>query len=295
MKNIKDAEIKYYCNACGELHIYCADGSWLYVTSFTDIPFQLQEIYQRYWREGGSGMLNYIAEVDGQPGLLLIAEYRVDDDGDNVQENSAWLSEMDDLYRKEVHPYAEKMETLLRSIGTLKTQIGIFIGEYSGILESHEVAVFLPKALGHIRIVRALYAINELNRGVPQDQIDATLRSEGMKEYRLSDEIRNYTMAWPLRISEDKRINPLRIKLSRSQDRQSRTVHIYTRMDPAKVARKIEASAEKTRKQMVAAHVTMRDEFGYLSVSALNDVAPGAWEFVSPGADGAHRLICQIK
>lgn len=80
MKDIIEARIKYYSNACGD--VFAPDIQDPRGPEFgpklldypSDLPKELYRLYMDYWTDALS-VLCYAVVLDCTPGLLLVAEY----------------------------------------------------------------------------------------------------------------------------------------------------------------------------------------------------------------------------
>lgn len=118
--------LKYWSNACGELHHY---GEYALIDE-AELPTELQRAYEDLWEEG-NGCLECLAEYDGKYYIALISEF------DNIYAIDEEVS-MDDLYNIATTNALKLYETKLFS-NTL-----LVIGKGTGNHECHEVCFLVP-------------------------------------------------------------------------------------------------------------------------------------------------------
>lgn len=122
--------IKYWCNACGELHHH---GK--FDISEDELPKPLRRAYNDLWEEGAAGCCTYLVETEEVGyGIALIAEY------DEYFGKTCGLT-MDGLFEallKDMEDLAAREELWCAHIYAL---------EYAGFDECHELAIVLPANL----------------------------------------------------------------------------------------------------------------------------------------------------
>ena len=283
MTDIKDRSITYYSNAAGDL--FHANGTPL--KSFIDLPIQLQEAYQRYWREGGSWMLNYLVRSNDDYGLALVSEWVLNiEPGESAEE---WRARMDKYFDEEIVPHAERLESLIHKI-TGKAEVSI--GRMTGDDGCHEIMVFIPtwgeNRPRHSEICRVLFAIDKFHVDLDEQEI---LSMTGLREYLASKEISEYSLEWPLNLKDEEKA-VLRKHLLRFRNIRRNElicVGVYTEMPQEETVRRIESTIREMQKKLREADggnarkvQDANSMFAYLYTSALNALFPGHWEkFIS--------------
>ena len=101
MQEIKSKQLQYYCNCIGEIH-KCGKRM---LDSVDELPQPLQYPYQAFWTDEWN-LCCYIVFLNGQPGILLCAEY----DDDYCQSQGIPI-EYDAQYAVLYH-YGERLEKL---------------------------------------------------------------------------------------------------------------------------------------------------------------------------------------
>ena len=101
MQEIKSKQLQYYCNCVGEIH-KCGKRM---LDSVDELPQPLQYPYQAFWTDEWN-LCCYIVFLNGQPGILLCAEY----DDDYCQSQGIPI-EYDAQYAVLYH-YGERLEKL---------------------------------------------------------------------------------------------------------------------------------------------------------------------------------------
>lgn len=116
--------IKYLTNGLGE------------DTGFKEIPPAAREWYD----EQIFGSLPYLAELDDQIGIMLIAEINHPEDGNGHQDRD-WMSRewLEASPEKIMGHLRKKADELAASLDFM-----VLIGDSTGFLECHEVTVFVP-------------------------------------------------------------------------------------------------------------------------------------------------------
>lgn len=121
--------IKYWCNACGELHHHGQED-----ISEEDLPKPLRRVYNELWEEGAAGCCTYLVEMKDGYGIALIGEY-------------------DENYAEECGLSMEELFTeLLKDMETLAANETLWCAhfyaqDYAGFDDCHELAIVLPANL----------------------------------------------------------------------------------------------------------------------------------------------------
>lgn len=122
--------IKYWCNACGELHHH---GK--FDISEEELPKPLRRAYNTLWEEGAAGCCCYLVETkEVGYGIALIAEY----DEYYAKECGLTMDEMFDMLLKDMESLAAYDALWCAHLYAL---------EYAGCNECHELAIVLPANL----------------------------------------------------------------------------------------------------------------------------------------------------
>lgn len=119
-------DLKYWCNACGELHHY---GD--YDIQESDLPEELQRAYHDLWEEG-SGSLCYLVEYKGEYMVALINEFCEEDAKD-------FHCTMKQLFRR-----MESKALMFLNKKVFETAQIIIAEESPGRLNCHDFVVLLP-------------------------------------------------------------------------------------------------------------------------------------------------------
>ncbi len=118
--------LKYWSNACGELHHY---GEYD-LTNISELPEELQGAYKELWEEG-NGCLEYLVEYDSKYYIALISEF------DDTFANDNGIS-MDELYER------AKSNALKLYEKELFLNTFLVIGKETGFDGCHEICFLVP-------------------------------------------------------------------------------------------------------------------------------------------------------
>ena len=156
MRDFKNDQIIFYCNACGELHKNGKED----LKSVEELPLPLQSVYERFWTDSLS-VPCYIAYVDGRPGLLLLAEYNEEwCKGQNI------TNEHDGKYA-ELRERCQRMEKLVHTVCT-EAEVGI--GLDTGF--DMELGLFIPTgSISDADILKLYYLMDEFAFTVPPEEV----------------------------------------------------------------------------------------------------------------------------
>lgn len=145
MREIKDKQLQYYCNIIGELHergermLDCVD----------ELPQSLRRPYLDYWTDEWN-LGCYIVFLDGQPGILLCAEY----DDDYCQSQGIPVK-YDAQYSVLFH-YGERLEKLAHEINP-----SIIAGISYDSAHNPQIMLFIPTERVSLQDVPKLYYLME--------------------------------------------------------------------------------------------------------------------------------------
>lgn len=120
------AHLKYWSNACGELHHY---GEYD-LEDESELPDELQRAYRELWKEG-NGCHEYLAEYDGKYYIALVSEF------DKTFADDENLS-MDKLYE-----IGKENALELYGKDLFKNTV-LVVGKETGIGNCHEIIFLVP-------------------------------------------------------------------------------------------------------------------------------------------------------
>lgn len=165
---------RFYCNSTGDLFLPREDGKdSVSLQDMSELPYPLQDLYERFWSETHDGWLTYLVEHDGKYGLMLEQEFSSDGSDPNYTE------EMAVLY-KEASALGERIEKCLEKFCP---KAEVFIGENSGFGDCHELCVYVPSDASRGEIKDMLYILNLADLGKPLPATKGELYHEGYFDY----------------------------------------------------------------------------------------------------------------
>ena len=144
MKNVNDASIKYYCNACGDVFdpdVQDPRGPEFGAKSLdypSDLPKELYRVYTDYWTDALS-VFCYVVVLDCTPGLLVVSEY-------GKQDYDRMLCR------------AQGLETVAHAISLDCT---ILAGHNTGCDECNEMMLFIPWTEEKTNFYRLMYLMDK--------------------------------------------------------------------------------------------------------------------------------------
>jgi len=151
-------EIRYWSNAIGELHDRGID------ISEKELPLELQRAYKEPWTDE-FGSLCYLVETPQGYGIALLNEY------DECYADDCNLT-MDELFQSALKD-GEKI-----TCHSEFQNANIYIGEYSGFLECHELYVIFPAATPVEEFKAAALLLDELAYAAAKKKtLDEVIRS----------------------------------------------------------------------------------------------------------------------
>lgn len=146
MKTFKSEDIRYYCNACGELHEH---GDRM-LSETEELPLPLQEPYDIYWND----CLNvncYIAMLNGVSGLLLSALHDDEFLFDKGIPNDV------DAQLKAVAEYSKQVEKLVAEV---MPEAAVSVGDEDP--DGVELLLFIPtEGTAPSTIAKLFYIMNK--------------------------------------------------------------------------------------------------------------------------------------
>ena len=172
MKNIERGNFRYYCNSCG--NTYFPDSSLNSHISIrpSQLPYELQRMYWRYWHEDSFGLLNYVVydTVRKEYGLLIMAEFMPDDwdSAEGGKDNAAFTAAMEKSFNEDTHTFASTLETALKPVNGVVVYEGMMTGDD----QCNEAGVFFPASLSDLEIMHAMQLLSEVSDTDPYLNIE---------------------------------------------------------------------------------------------------------------------------
>lgn len=151
-------KVEYYSNSSCDLF---EPKSKEYRIRESDLPYELQVMYHRYFWENLCGSNTYLVAIPGlkeQYGILLVYEYGIDYNEYNVEMHSpAWNELMGEVYNDEVMRRLNFYRQVFDKAGV---ECQVYLGKYTGFEDCHELGFFIPYGKSMRDTFKMLHAVN---------------------------------------------------------------------------------------------------------------------------------------
>lgn len=182
MREIKNEQLQHYCNGIGEIH-ECGKRM---LDSVDELPQSLQRPYLEYWTSEWN-LYCYIVFLDGQPGILLCAEY----DDDYCQKQGI-PTEYDAQYAVLFH-YGERLGRLAHEINPL-----IIVGLNYDSADDPQIMMFIPTECVSLQdVLKLYYLMDQYGYKKAPDGIHWSVQelTKFVRRLRLASEIEHQMLA----------------------------------------------------------------------------------------------------
>ena len=281
---------QFYCNAAGDLFLPSEKGKdSISLHDMSELPYPLQDLYERFWSETHDGWLTYLVEHDGKYGLMLEQEFSSDGSDPNYTEEMA-------LLYKEATSQGERIEKCLEKFCP---KAKVFIGENSGFDDCHELCVFVPSGSPRSEIKDMLYILNLADLGKPLPATKGELYCEGYFKYM--EQNHQFSTIWGISPKYAGPTFTIEFK-DGAEDADTLTVCVAKSLVGEDAIPAVERCLQEVIERILnaARKVGETPELDTLVVRACNILFPGGWEFPSPAltvyidrsGNNSHSEVC---